>query len=373
MFSGPLPRLFTDNDCPTVSAASNPSASRPSHGAAPLQDHDPQALRDDFLKTLRCMVRARILEEKLASLYRAGGRIVGGVYLGRGQEAFSAAAGIHLRWGRDVYGPLLRDQAGRMAFGEPVIDTLRTYLGTVTGPMRGRDGNIHRGLPREGYLAMISHLGSLISVVTGALFARRMRGELGDCVGASSIGDGGTSTGAFHEGLNLAAVEKLPLVISVANNQFAYSTPTRRQYACQDLVDRAAGYGIEGHRVDATDPLACVAVMREAFARARAGHGPQMVVGNLLRLAGHGEHDDASYVPKSMRETDEARDCIEVGFAQAQLRNWADAAELAQWQNQARREVDEALALVSKEAAPDPFRENWRALSTLNLLEGAHE
>ncbi len=120
-----------------------------------------------------------MLEEKLGALYRAGGRIVGGVYLGKGQEAFAAAMGVQLRMGKDVYGPLIRDQAGRLAFGEPIIETLRTYLGAATGPMRGRDGNIHRGRPRDGYMAMISHLGSLLSVVAGALFARRLKGTLG--------------------------------------------------------------------------------------------------------------------------------------------------------------------------------------------------
>ena len=101
--------------------------------------------RDQFLLTYQHMLLSRVLEEKLGSLYRAGGRIVGGVYLGKGQEAFSAALGVQLRKGRDIYGPLIRDQAGRIAFGEPIIDTVRTYLGAVTGPMRGRDGNIHRG------------------------------------------------------------------------------------------------------------------------------------------------------------------------------------------------------------------------------------
>ncbi len=329
-------------------------------------------LREDFLKTLRCMILSRILEEKLGSLYRAGGRIVGGVYLGRGQEAFSAAAGNNLRWGKDIYGPLIRDQAGRIAFGEPLLDTMRTYLGAVTGPMRGRDGNIHRGRPRDGYMAMISHLGSLVSVVAGALFARRLRGNLGDCAGATSIGDGGTSTGAFHEGLNMAAVEKLPLVVSVANNQFAYSTPTARQYACQNLVDRAAGYGVEGHSVDGTDLLACVATFRTAFARARAGHGPQMVVGNLLRLGGHGEHDDASYIPDSAKHKHEARDCIEVAKLRAIELGWATAAELRTWEDEARREVDAAQAIASKEPAPDPYRETWHALSTSELVEGQH-
>jgi hypothetical protein len=122
---------------------------------------------------------------------------------------------------------------------------------------------------------MISHLGSLVSVVAGALFARRLKGTLGDSVGATSIGDGGTSTGAFHEGMNMAAVEKLPLVVSIANNQYAYSTPTNRQFACENLVDRAKGYGVEGYSIDGTDLLACVITFRTAFQRARAGHGPR--------------------------------------------------------------------------------------------------
>ncbi len=330
-------------------------------------------LRDDYLRALRCMILSRTLEEKLGSLYRAGGRIVGGVYLGRGQEAFSAAAGVNLRWGKDVYGPLIRDQAGRIAYGEPILDTMRTYLGAVTGPMRGRDGNIHRGQPQKGYMAMISHLGSLLSVVAGALFARRLQGRLGDCVGATSIGDGGTSTGAFHEGLNMAAVEKLPLVVSVANNQFAYSTPTSRQYACENLVDRAVGYGVKGFGVDGTDLLACMQVFRTAFDNARAGQGPQMVVGRLLRLGGHGEHDDASYVPEVKKSEHEGRDCLFVAQQQAMDLGWATAGEIEDWHKDARREVDKAQAQASKEPTPDPYRENWHALSTPELVEGMNE
>lgn len=327
-------------------------------------------LREDFLRALRCMVLSRALEERLGSLYRAGGRIVGGVYLGRGQEAFSAAAGIHLRKGTDIYGPLIRDQAGRIAYGEPILDAMRTYLGAVTGPMRGRDGNIHRGKPREGYMAMISHLGSLVSVVAGALFARRLKGTLGDTVGATSIGDGGTSTGAFHEGLNLAAVEKLPLIVSVANNQFAYSTPTARQYACEHLADRAAGYGVEGHRVDGTDLYETLAVFRAAFARARAGHGPQMVVGTLLRLGGHGEHDDAFYIPDTAKHRHEGRDCLEVAKQRALDEGWADMDIYRTWEEEARREVDAAQAQAGREPAPDPYRETWQALANASLVEG---
>jgi len=170
-----------------------------------------------FIDAFRWMLLARRLEEKLASLYHAG-KIVGGVYLGRGQEAFSVSIGMSLRRGKDVFGPLIRDMAGRLAFGQNLLDPARTSLGSVLGPMRGRDGNVHWGRPREGMPAMISHLGSLISVVCGMLVARRFRGET-DVAGVASIGEGGTSTGSFHEALNLAAVEKLPLVVAVANNQ----------------------------------------------------------------------------------------------------------------------------------------------------------
>ncbi|WP_256199140.1 hypothetical protein [Verrucomicrobium spinosum] len=122
------------------------------------------------------MTAARVLEEKLASLYRAGGRIVGGVYLGKGQEAFSVALGLQLSKGRDIFAGLIRDQAGKLAFGEPMLDATRTYLGSALGPMRGRDGNIHRGRPKEGLPAMISHLGSMVSVVAGMLMSRRLQG-----------------------------------------------------------------------------------------------------------------------------------------------------------------------------------------------------
>src|SRR3989454_12295769 len=178
--------------------------------------------RDEYIQAYRWMLLARTLDEKFASLYRAG-KIHGGVFLGRGQEALSVSIGLALRKG-DVFAPLIRDLAGRLAFGEPVLDAVRTFLGSALGPMRGRDGNVHRGRPREGMLPMISHLGAMISVVNGMLFARKLR-NISGVVGATCIGDGGTSTGSFHEALNLAAVEKLPLVSNLANNQDAHSHP----------------------------------------------------------------------------------------------------------------------------------------------------
>ena len=316
------------------------------------------------LQAFRWMLLARLLEEKLASLYR-GGKINGGVFLGKGQEAVSAALGMALRKG-DIFAPLIRDQAGRLAFGEEILDAVRTYLGSCLGPMRGREGNVHRGRPKAGQYAMISHLGAMLSVVCGGLMARRFQGQTG-VVGATCIGDGGTATGAFHEGLNLAAVEKLPLVVVVANNQFAYSTPNSREFACKDLVDRALGYGVEGHSVDGTDLTACLGVVGRAVQRARDGHGPQLVVASLLRLAGHGEHDDASYISAEMKESPLGRDCLKTAECALLERGWATAAELDCWREEALRQVEEAVATVQREPAPDPNEENWCALATPHL------
>ncbi|MCX6935095.1 MAG: thiamine pyrophosphate-dependent dehydrogenase E1 component subunit alpha, partial [Verrucomicrobia bacterium] len=300
---------------------------------APLQKkHDP-------MESLgRAMLRARLVEDKLASLYRAG-RIVGGVYLGRGQEGLSAAGGVSLRKG-DVFAPLIRDMAGRLAFGEPMIDAVRTYLGSRLGSMKGRDGNIHRGDLTRGVLPMISHLGAMVSATAGVLLAKRMKGEQGR-VGLVCAGDGATSTGSFHEGLNVAAVEKLPLVTVVADNGYAYSTPSERQYACTDLLDRAKGYGVDGHGVDGTDPEACLEVVGRAVERAREGAGPQLVVGRLLRLCGHGEHDDGLYVDAEMKSSSRGRDCLKV--MEEVMKARGRGKEWEKWREEAYREVEEAV------------------------------
>jgi len=313
------------------------------------------------------MLLARLLDEKFASLYRMG-KIHGGVFLGRGQEALSVSVGLALRPG-DIFAPLIRDGAGRLAFGEPILDGVRTYLGSLLGPMRGRDGNIHRGRPKEGLLAMISHLGAMISVVNGALLAHRLKGITGT-VGAACVGDGASSTGAFHEAVNQAAVEKLPIVVIVANNHYAYSTPTERQFACRSLLDKAVGYGIESHSVDGTDLSACLKVVGDAVSQARAGRGPQIVVAELLRLCGHGEHDDAAYIDPKLRSSPIGRDCLKVAEEHLLAHNWADAQTLAEWRDEAAQKVEASVAKVQREAGPDPYKEDWSALASKHLSEG---
>lgn len=330
---------------------------------------DVAAVRDTCLKAYRFMLLSRVLDDKFASLWRAG-RIHGGVFLGRGQEALSVSIGLSLRKG-DIFAPLIRDAAGRLAFGETILDAARTYLGSPLGPMRARDGNVHRGRPKEGYLPMISHLGATISVVNGALMARRFGGNK-ETVGAASIGDGATSTGAFHEAINQAAVEKLPLVLVIANNHYAYSTPTERQFACKSLADRAIGYGVDGHTVDGTDLDACLKTLGHAVAQARDGRGPQLVVAKLLRLCGHGEHDDAGYVDVKLKSSSFGQDCLKVAEEKLTARNWVNAEAIVAWRHEAAQRVEEAIATVQREAGPDPFQENWCAISTEHLSEG-HE
>ncbi len=314
-----------------------------------------------YVKAYRIMLTARLLEEKLSVLKRSG-KIVGGLFLGRGQEALSVALGVYLRRG-DIYAPLIRDQAGRLAFGEGILDVLRTYLGSSLGSMRGRDGNVHRGRPKEGYYAMISHLGVMVSAVSGALMARRLRGEHG-VLGATCIGDGGTSTGSFHEGLNVAAVEKLPLVVVVANNQYAYSTPNSRQFACNHLIDRALGYGVAGYRVCGNDLGDCLKVLHQATSAARAGHGPQLVLADLLRLAGHADHDDARYVTDAQKASPLGRDCLLLAREKLLRENNSTEEELNEWYEEINREIESTTTRVLREPAPDPQEERWSSLAT---------
>ncbi|HEU6449001.1 MAG TPA: thiamine pyrophosphate-dependent dehydrogenase E1 component subunit alpha [Verrucomicrobiae bacterium] len=328
----------------------------------------------DFGETCRTafryMLLARLLDDKLAALYRAG-KIRGGVFLGRGQEALSVAVGISLKRG-DVFAPLIRDAAGRLAFGESILDSVRTFFGSSLGPMRGRDGNVHRGRPQEGLLPMISHLGAMISVVNGILLARRFK-KISGIVGAACIGEGATSTGAFHEALNQAAVEKLPLVLVVANNQYAYSTPNSRQFACADLADKAIGYGIEAHNVDGTDLNECLKIVGGAVAKARAGGGPQLIIAELLRLCGHGEHDVADYVDPELKNSPLGRDCLKTAEEFLLRKKLTDAAQIAVMRNEIQHEIEEAVAQVQREPSPDPFAEEWRAISSGHLSEGTGE
>jgi pyruvate dehydrogenase E1 component alpha subunit/2-oxoisovalerate dehydrogenase E1 component alpha subunit len=168
-------------------------------------------------------------------------------------------------------------------------------------------------------------------------------------------------------------VEKLPLVLVVADNQYAYSTPTSFQFACENLADKGVGYGVESYSVDGTDLAACLKTVGQAVARARAGHGPQLVVAKLLRLCGHGEHDDSSYVDPKLKLLPIGRDCLKAAEELLLRQKWTDDVTIATWRSEIVREIEEAVAKVQREPAPDPFAEEWSAISSKHLSETHNE
>jgi TPP-dependent pyruvate/acetoin dehydrogenase alpha subunit len=237
-----------------------------------------------------------------------------------------------------------------LARGESVLNIFRQFLGRVTGPTRGRDGNVHYGNLDHGVYAMISHLGAMLPVVTGAVMARRRRGA--DSVGVAYIGDGATSTGDFHEAVNFAAVFDVPVIFVIENNKFAYSTPNARQYRCRRLVERAAGYGIEGIAADGNHPVELYLLTRQLMARLRAEPRPVLLECDTMRMRGHGEHDDYAYVPRELLEQYAARDPIRVA-----ARALADAGVLgpetvAALEREVQEEIDRAYHQALAEPAP---------------------
>ena len=249
----------------------------------------------------------RRMEEKLVALYRTG-KVVGGVYTSRGQEAISIGTAYALE-PDDLVAPMIRNLGSLLVRGFRPEDMFAQHMARSTSPTAGRDGNMHIGDLRRGVIAPISMLGALIPVMTGAALAAKMQGR--KIVALTYLGDGGASTGDFHEGLNFAAIQKVPLVLVIENNGWAYSTPTSRQTANTEFVTRAQAYGIIGFQVDGNDVLAVYKIARQAFDHARQGLGPALIEAKTMRMKGHAEHDDAWYVPRSELEKWKSKDPIE--------------------------------------------------------------
>jgi pyruvate dehydrogenase E1 component alpha subunit/2-oxoisovalerate dehydrogenase E1 component alpha subunit len=167
----------------------------------------------------------------------------------------------------------------------------------------------------------------------------------------------------------MAAVERVPLVMTVTNNHYAYSTPNSRQFACHDLVDRAIGYGVEGYSMDGTDLKECLEVASHAVERARAGFGVQMIVASCVRLSGHAEHDDGFYMDKNLLDSPIGRDCLRVAQAYVVEQGWADEVTVQEWRQQAKAQVEDTLQQVQREPAPDPAEEDWHSLASAHLID----
>ncbi len=261
---------------------------------------------DGLLDLLYYMRLQRAIEDRGIKLYYQG-RIPGAYFTGFGHEATVVGAAYALG-PDDLLAPMHRDLAAYLMRGMTVGQVFAQFLDREGGPTRGRDGNVHMGDPRRGILPFISHMAASVPVAAGMALACRQRGE--SRVVLTYFGDGATSTGAWHEGVNFAAVFRLPLVLVLENNQYAYSTPLARQTAAGALVDKAAGYGIPGVAVDGNDVLAVYAASRDAVARARDGGGPTLIECRTMRMRGHSEADTFAYVPAEVLREWAARDPI---------------------------------------------------------------
>jgi len=292
---------------------------------------------EQLLELYRWLQLTRLVEEKLVNLYRQT-KVVGGVFRSLGQEATAVGTAYALA-PQDFIAPLIRDLGAVLVKGIRPRDIFAQYMAKAWGPSEGRDLNIHFGDMSKGFIGPISHLGDMIPVMTGIVLGARMRGL--DTVAVAYIGDGGMSTGAFHEGLNFAAVQRLPLVVVAEHNWYAYSTPTSKQTAVANLADKAAGYGIPGYVVDGNDVVACYEVMREAAGFARSGGGAVLVEAKTYRRKGHAEHDDQRYLPEGELAFWEKRDPVERFHRHLIHKGVATPERLEEVVAEVRREIEE--------------------------------
>ncbi len=259
------------------------------------------------IEIYRWMLLNRRMEAALENLYKQG-KVVGGVYFGLGQEACSCASAYALRK-EDWLAPMIRNQGSLLVKGFSARDIMMQYMAKAGSPTQGRDASSHFGdIVERNVAAPISMLGDLIGVMAGVALGARYQGRNIACM--TYIGDGGQSTGIFHESLNFAAVQKLGLVLIVENNLWGYSTPAERQFAIKDLAQRAIAYGIPGVIVDGTDACQVYDASHEASERARRGEGPTLIEAKMMRMKGHAIHDAAQYVPRPLLEYWQKRDPI---------------------------------------------------------------
>jgi TPP-dependent pyruvate/acetoin dehydrogenase alpha subunit len=309
-----------------------------------------QIPRNQWLAIYRTMCRARLTEQRMIRLYHQG-KIFGGVYTGFGHEAIGAGT-AHAGGDNDLFTPCIRDLTVHLARGLSVLDVFRQFLARVTGPTRGRDGNVHYGRLDQGVYAMISHLGAMIAVAVGGVMVRRRQGL--DAVAMAYVGDGATSTGDFHEAVNYASVFDVPLLVVIENNQFAYSTPNSRQYRCKDLIDRAPGYGIEGVKVDGNDAVAVHLKVLEIVKEMRQTPRPVLLECDTLRIRGHGEHDDAGYIPEALKAEYAARDPLDNMRRSLTDGEIATDQDLETIDSECQKEIDDGYQQALAEPMPDP-------------------
>ena len=289
----------------------------------------------------------RALEDRAQILYRQN-KVVGGLFSSLGQEAISIGSSFALRKG-DYVGPMIRNSGTVLVRGHTARDIMSNYLARGTSPTGGKDNSQHFGdVERTGVISCISMLGTLVPVMAGMALGARLKGETR--VAMTYVGDGASSTGDFYEGLNFAAVQKLPLVVIIENNQYAYSTPTAKQSLLKDLAEKSRAFGIPGYVGDGNVVLEVYRISRKAVEDAREGLGPQLIEFKTLRMRGHAIHDDASYVPKELFEEWKKKDPIE------RFEKYLSLTDLERGETERRLQVtvDDAVEFAEKSPPADP-------------------
>ena len=324
-------------------------------GESPTVPIRPSALdRASKLELYYYMRLTRSLEERLVNLYRQT-KVVGGLFRSLGQEADAVGSAYALdRTRGDILSPLIRNLGSMLVQGAQPLEILRQYMAKGDSPTRGRELNIHYGDLVRGFVGQISHLGDMVPVMAGVTLSFKLRGE--QRVGLVYVGDGATSTGAFHEGINFAAVQRCPLVVVVENNGYAYSTPLSMQTAVKDLKDKALAYGIPGEQADGNDVLATYEVTRRAVDRARRGEGVTLVELITYRRKGHAEHDNQSYVPPGEIEAWETGNDPIARYTRVLLEIEAfTQAELDAVDSRVTAEIDAATDEAERSPMPEPL------------------
>jgi TPP-dependent pyruvate/acetoin dehydrogenase alpha subunit len=295
----------------------------------------------------------RTLEERLVALFRQA-KVIGGLYRSLGQEGESVAAAYALDYQQgDVVQPLIRNIGSILVAGAKPADIIKQYMAKGDSPTRGRELNIHFGHPaKDGFIGQISMLGDMIPVMAGIALAGRMQKK--SLVTLAFIGDGGSSTGAFWEGMNFASVQKLPMVVIVENNGFAYSTPTSKQTAAKTLADKAYAFGCSGVTIDGNDVLAVYGEVKRAVERARAGEGVTLIEVITFRMKGHAEHDNQAYVDPALIEEWRAKDALPRYEKVLLELGVATQADFDAIQARVRQEVDTATDEADRSPMPNP-------------------
>jgi len=292
----------------------------------------------------------RAAEERIERVLYRQGKIVGGVYVGRGQEAIAVGAAIQLVEG-DVVLPSHRDFAAFVIRGFTLKEIFCNWMGRANGPTRGRDNTLHLGDMGRGVIPIISHLGDTCPVACGVAMALKQRGE--GRVALVHFGEGTTSRSDVHEAMNWAAVMKLPVIFICDNNAYAYSTPTEKQYAVKDLAVRGAAYGMPGAKVDGNDVLAVYSAVAEAIRLARAGRGPSFLECRTFRMTGHSAHDMAEYVPDKLFAEWQEKDPIGLLERKLLSSRILTRERIHEIEKTIEKEIDDAVAFADSSPMPE--------------------